>query len=154
MTINRDLVGRVYESTEPYEVTRGKIREFAEAISDPNPVFRDTAAAKEAGYPDVIAPPTFPIVMGMQGTGQIFVDPAVNLEFSGVLHSEQRFRYTRPVQAGDVVTTTTTISAIKTIGRHEAMTLESEISTVQGEHLVTATSTLLVRGSAEQDAKK
>ena len=76
MAINRDYLGRAYELPEPYEVTRVKIREFADAISDPNPLYRDPAHAKEAGYTDVIAPPTFPIILSMEGAGQL--SPTLN----------------------------------------------------------------------------
>ena len=61
MGINRDYLGRTFPVTDPYEVSRVKIAEFAGAIGDPNPVYRDRAAAQAAGYPDVIAPPTFPV---------------------------------------------------------------------------------------------
>ncbi|GAB3211516.1 MaoC family dehydratase N-terminal domain-containing protein [Marinactinospora thermotolerans] len=153
MAINRDLLGRVYRSPEPYEVTRGKIREFADAIQDPNPVYRDTAEAKAAGYADVIAPPTFPIIMGMEAAGQAVTDPELRLDFSMVVHGDQRFRYSRPLQAGDVVTTVTTISDIKVLGGNELITLESEISTLAGEHVVTSVNMLVVRGGAAQGEK-
>ncbi|RCV52762.1 MaoC family dehydratase N-terminal domain-containing protein [Marinitenerispora sediminis] len=153
MPINRDYLGRVYQSPEPYEVTRGKIREFAEAIQDPNPVYRDVAAAKAAGHTDVVAPPTFPIIMGMAGVAQAALDPELRLDFSMVVHGDQSFRYSRPMRAGDVVETATRISAIKALGGNEMLTLESEISTVEGEHVVTAVIMLVVRGGAEQDVK-
>lgn len=63
MALNRDFIGRSFPPSDPYEVSRVKIREFADAIGDPNPVYRDQEAAKAAGHPDVIAPPTFPIVV-------------------------------------------------------------------------------------------
>ena len=69
MAVNRDYAGRTFPATEPYEVSRVKIAEFADAIGDPNPVYRDRAAAVAAGYPDVIAPPTFPIVVSMAASG-------------------------------------------------------------------------------------
>ncbi|GAA3764082.1 acyl dehydratase [Spinactinospora alkalitolerans] len=153
MAINHDLLGRVYESPEPYEVTRGKIREFADAIRDPNPVYRDTAAAKAAGYTDVIAPPTFPVIVGTEGMHQAVVDPELRLDFSMVVHGDQSFRYSRPLQAGDVVTAVTRISQIRALGRSEMLTLESDVSTVEGEHVVTAVNMLVVRGGAEKAEK-
>jgi Acyl dehydratase len=72
--INKDYLGRTFPVTDPYEVSRVKIAEFAGAIGDPNPVYRDRAAAQAAGYPDVIAPPTFPVVIAMAASGQAVAD--------------------------------------------------------------------------------
>ena len=63
MAVNADYLGRKFPATEPYEVSRVKIADFAEAIGDRNPLYTDASAANAAGYPDVIAPPTFPIVI-------------------------------------------------------------------------------------------
>src|ERR1700761_7098421 len=102
MPLDQSFVGRVYPPTAPYEVGREKIREFAEAINDPNPIYRDQAAARAAGHPDVVAPPTFPIVVTMDAGGQVAHDPELGLDYSRVVHGEQRFVYERPVRAGDV----------------------------------------------------
>lgn len=59
MALDQSFVGRSYPPTDPYEVGREKIREFAAAVGDTNPVYSDPEAAKSYGYPDVIAPPTF-----------------------------------------------------------------------------------------------
>ncbi|ASU85685.1 MaoC family dehydratase [Nocardiopsis gilva YIM 90087] len=153
MAINRDFVGREYRAAQPYDVTRGKIREFAGAIQDSNALYTDIEAAKAAGYPDVIAPPTFPIILGMDAAAQAAVDPELGLDFSRVVHGQQTFRYSRPLRAGDVVDTVTRIAEIKTLGATEMVTLESEISTVEGEHVVTSVNMLVVRGEAAQDQK-
>ncbi|GAB3498127.1 MaoC family dehydratase N-terminal domain-containing protein [Nocardiopsis coralliicola] len=153
MPINRDLLGREYPAPEPYEVTRGKIREFAEAIGDPNPVYTDPAAAAEAGHPDVVAPPTFPIILSMAGAGQAVTDPELGLDFSMVVHGEQRFRYSRPVYAGDRVTSLTRISEVKSLAGNELVTLESDIADETGAHVVTAVNMLVVRGAADGAAE-
>ncbi|KIH97790.1 hypothetical protein LP52_17195 [Streptomonospora alba] len=157
MGINREYVGREYRSPQPYEVTRVKIREFAEAIGDPNPVYFDPASARAAGYGDVVAPPTFPVIMGMEGMSQAVVDPELRLDFSRVVHGDQSFEYRRPLQAGDVVETVTRITDVSALGGNELLTLESEMRTVEGEHVLTAKNMLVVRGAAEepreQDAK-
>lgn len=150
MAINRECVGREYTSPEPYEVTRGKIREFADAIGDPNPVYRDAASARAAGYADVLAPPTFASIMGMEGAGQAMFDPDLRLDYSMLVHGDQSFRYIRPLQAGDVVTCVTRIRDVKALGGNELLTLDSDISTVGGEHVVTASNMMVVRGGAAQ----
>ena len=145
MALNRDFIGRSFPPTEPYEVSRVKIREFADAIGDPNPLYRDQEAAKAAGYPDVIAPPTFPIVVSLGNPA--LADPDLGLNYAMVVHGEQRFEYTRPVRAGDVVTCTSTITEIKSIGNNEKLVIETDIKTVEGEPICKTYNTLVERGA-------
>jgi acyl dehydratase len=148
MPINSDYVGRTFPPSAPYEVSRVKLTEFADAIGDPNPVYRDRAAAQAAGFPDVIAPPTFPIVLSMASSGQAIADPGLGMNYAMVVHGEQRFEYARPLAAGDVVTAQVTISDIRDVGRNSMMTTTTRIDTVDGEHICTAYSTLVERGGA------
>ena len=148
MAINRDYAGRKFGPGEPYEVSRVKIAEFAHAIGDQNPVYRDRAAAQAAGFPDVIAPPTFAIVISMAGSSVALADPGLGLNYAMVVHGEQRFAYTRQLQAGDVVTAQTTITTIREAGRNTLLTTETEIRTTAGELVCTAHSTIAERGSA------
>jgi acyl dehydratase len=147
MAINRDYVGRVFPASEPYEVSRVKIAEFASAIGDDNPVFRDSAAAKAAGHPDVIAPPTFAIVISMAASGTAMADPGLGLNYAMVVHGEQRFTYLRPLTAGDIVTAQPTITDIRTAGRNVMLSTSIAIRTVTGELVCTAESTLVERGA-------
>jgi acyl dehydratase len=149
MAINRDYIGKTFPPTEPYEVSQQKLREFADAIGDLNPVYRDQAAAAEAGHPDVIAPPTFPIVITMAGSMQALADPGLNVNYAMVVHGEQRFAYTRPLRAGDVVTAEVTISDIRSLGRNSVMSTTTQVRTVDGEDVVTAYATIVERGGAE-----
>lgn len=146
MAINPDYLGREYPAPEAYEVTRGKIREFAEAINDPNPVYVDRASAKALGYPDVIAPPTFPVILGMAGSALAIADPDLGVDFSRVVHGDQSFHYTRPPHAGDVLSSTTRIADIKSLSGNELLTLETVAVDESGSHVVTATMMLVVRG--------
>jgi acyl dehydratase len=148
MAINPDYVGRVYPPTDPYEVSRVKIAEFADAIGDPNPVYRDAAVARAVGHPDVIAPPTFAIVVTLASSGTAIADPGLGLNYAMVVHGEQRFEYSRPITAGDVVTAQVTISNIRAVGSLSMMTTSTEIRTVAGELICTAHSTLVERGAA------
>ena len=147
MAINRDYVGRVFGVSEPYEVSRVKIAEFADAIGDASPVYRDKAAAQAAGHPDVIAPPTFAIVISMAGSGAALADPGLGLNYAMVVHGEQRFSYNRPITAGDVVTAQVTLTDIRDAGRNVMLTTSTEIKTVAGEHVCTAVSTIVERGA-------
>jgi acyl dehydratase len=146
MAVNREYAGRVFPASEPYEVSRVKIAEFAAAIGDPNPVFRDKAAAQAAGHADVIAPPTFAIVISMAASGTAMADRGLGLNYAMVVHGEQRFEYSRPLTAGDVVTAQPTITDIRDVGRNVLLTTSTEIRTVAGEHVCTAISTIVERG--------
>jgi len=148
MAINPDYLGKTFPPTEPYEVSREKCREFADAIGDLNPLYRSRAAAQEAGFPDVIAPPTFPIVISMAASAQVLADPGLNVNYAMVVHGEQRFVYSRPLRANDVVTAQVSITGIKSIGRNSMMTTTTEIRTVEGEHICTAHATIVERGGA------
>jgi len=148
MAINRDYLGRTYPAGEPYEVSRVKIADFADAIGDPNPVYRDRGAAQAAGHPDVIAPPTFAIVISMASSARAIGDPGLGLNYAMVVHGEQRFEYSRQIVAGDVLTADVTISGIRDAGRNIMITTQTQIRTVEGEHVCTAHSTLVERGGA------
>jgi len=146
VALNREYVGRVFGPTEPYEVSRVKIADFADAIGEPSELCRDREAAQKAGYPDVIAPPTFAMVISMRATAQVNADPGLGLDYSMVVHGEQSFSYSRPLHAGDVVVATTTIDSIKALGATSMLVTSTDISTVDGEHVCTAKCTIVERG--------
>ena len=152
MPLDQSFVGRSYPATPPYEVGREKIREFADAIGDDSPVYRDKAAAQALGYPDVIAPPTFPIVLTMQAARAIATDPELGLDYSRVVHGEQRFTYTRPIRAGDVLQVAVSVEAIRAAAGNDLLTTRGEVTTMDGEHVVTAFSTIVARGTAGAQA--
>ena len=146
MPIDPSYAGRTYPPSPVYEVGVEKIREFADAIGDSNPAYRDPAAARSLGHPDVIAPPTFPFVLTFKASRAVIDDPDLGIDYTRVVHGEQRFTYTRPIHAGDALTVTVTIDAIRSAGGHDMVTSRSEVHTTGGEHVVTAFSTLVVRG--------
>ena len=148
MALNRDFVGRTYTPSAPYEVSRMKIGEFATAIGDTNPIYRDKAAAVAAGHPDVVAPPTFPIVFSLSGAGEGLSDPELGLNYAMVVHGEQRFEYQRPIYAGDELVCTSTISEIRSVGRNEFITVRSDVTTTGGELVCRAFNTIVERGGA------
>jgi acyl dehydratase len=146
MSIDPAFAGRSYPATSPYEVGVEKIREFADAIGDANPAYHDSAAARALGHPDVIAPPTFPFVLTFRASRAIINDPELGIDYSRVVHGEERFTYSRPVHAGDSLSVVVTIDSIRSAGGHDMVTSRSEVRTTEGEHVVTALSTLVVRG--------
>jgi acyl dehydratase len=148
VALNTEYIGRTYPVSDPYEVSRVKIAEFADAIGDPSPVYRDTAAAQAAGHPDVIAPPTFAFVLSFASSGAAAQDPGLGLNYALVVHSDQGFRYTRPIVAGEVLTAQSTISDIRAVRSLSMLTTSTEIRTTDGELVCTATTTLVERGDA------
>jgi acyl dehydratase len=144
--VNPELQGRTYPPTQPYLVGREKIREFARAVFAANPINHDPEAARAAGYADVVAPTTFPIVVGELTLAQLLSDPDGGIDFTRVVHGDQRFSYTRPIVAGDELTATLAVTGVKTLGGNAMVTAESTIVDAGGEHVVTAVSTIVVRG--------
>lgn len=148
MPLDPSFAGRSYPPTPAYEVGREKIREFADALGDEQPAYRDPAAARALGHPDVVAPPTFPTVLALRAAERVAHDPALGLDWSRVVHGEERYSYTRPVRAGDRLTLTLTIESVRSLAGNDVLGLRSEIATVEGEHVVTARSVLVARGTA------
>lgn len=149
MTLDVSFIGRTYPPSEIYEVGREKIREFAEAIGDDNPAYRDPQAATALGHPDVIAPPTFPVILSFLASRHVVADPDLNLDYSRVVHGEQRFVYSRPVRAGDRLRAVLTIENIRAAAGNDILSTRSEVSTEEGEPVVTVYSTLVARGTAK-----
>jgi acyl dehydratase len=147
MALDPAFVGRSYGPGPVYEVGREKIREFAEAIGDHNPAYLDPAAARALGHPDVIAPPTFPIVVTMRTSAELVSDPDLGLDYSRVVHGDQRFVATRPIRAGDRLVCRLTVDGIKSLAGNDFLSTRSEVSTVEGEPVVTAYSTLVARAA-------
>jgi len=147
MPVNPSFVGRSYPPTPPYYVSREKIREFADAINDENPAYRSAEAAQALGHRDVVAPPTFAVVLTLPAGGQFVADPEAGVDYSRVVHGEQRFVHTRPVQAGDTLQVTLTIDGIRVAAGNELITTRSEVHTTEGELVTTAYSTIVVRGA-------
>ncbi len=144
--MNPELVGRTFAATDPYLVGREKVREFARAVFATSPVNTDVEAARAAGYADVVAPPTFAVVVQEYTLHQLLSEPDAGIDFSRVVHGDQRFTFTRPIVAGDELTATLSVASIKSLGGHSMVTAESTIVDSAGAHVVTATSTLVVRG--------
>jgi acyl dehydratase len=146
MPLNREYVGRRLAPTEPYLVSREKIREFATAIGADDPVHHDPEQARARGFPDVVAPPTFPVVPASAVGEQLRGDPDLGLDYSRVVHGDQRFQYTRPVVAGDELVCQLTVAEIIERGGHEFITTQVEVTSSAGEPVVTVWNKLVVRG--------
>ncbi|WP_460800007.1 FAS1-like dehydratase domain-containing protein [Microbacterium sp. GXF0217] len=144
MPVNTELVGREFPPTAPYLVGREKVREFARAVFADAPLHTDVDAARALGYADVVAPPTFAMVIQDQTLQQLLSEPGSGIELARTIHAEQRFAYTRPIVAGDELSGRLKVTGIRTVGGNAMITSEAEITDAEGAHVVTATSVLLV----------
>ena len=146
MAVNPELTGRTFPPTAPYLVGREKIREFSRAVFATNPINLDAAAAQAAGYADVVAPPTFAVVIQEGTLSQLLAEPDSGIELTRVVHGSQQFSYSRPIVAGDELTAQLSIESVKTLGANAMVTAVSTITDATGAHVVTATSMLVVGG--------
>jgi acyl dehydratase len=146
--LNHELKGKEYREVT-FEVERGRVVQFADAIGEQGPLYRDPEAATAAGFPEQLAPPTFPTVMQIMTSGQVVVDQDLGLDYSRVVHGEQEYEWRRPIVVGDVLKATPRIADIYARGPNEFLVIEAVITDADGEVVCVARSTLLSRGTAE-----
>ncbi|WP_424447703.1 FAS1-like dehydratase domain-containing protein [Microbacterium arborescens] len=146
MSVNPALVERAFPPTAPYLVGREKVREFARAVFATDPQHTDPEAARALGYADVVAPPTFAMVIQDLTLQQLLGEPDSGIALERTVHAEQRFRYTRPIVAGDELTAQLSVTGIRAFGAGAMVTSEAQILDASGDHVVTAVSVLLIGG--------
>ena len=117
MPVNTDAIGKTLPPTT-YAVGREKIREYAQAVGETDPLYLDVEAARAAGYADVVAPPMFCVVYSLQAVWPALFDDEIGIDFARMVHGGQEFRWGELVVAGDEITTvrssTTSASAAAT----------------------------------------
>jgi acyl dehydratase len=145
MPLDPSFVGKTYPPTAPYEVGREKLREFAAAVGARDPVHHDVEAARTLGHPDLVAPPTFSVIIAIPLCQRI-LEEDLGVEYSHVVHGEQRFRYTRPMYAGDQLTCVFTVEDIVARGGLDFVTTRVDVSTGSGDPVVSVWCKLVVRG--------
>lgn len=148
MPVNPEVVGRTYGPFEAYEVTRTKIREFADAVDARSGAHFYPEVARAEGYADVVAPSTFAVLIAQRAEFHVVADPEVGVDFSKVVHADERFTHHRPLVAGDVVRTAVTIESITQRAGISMVTTRAELTDADGTPLSTVVSTLVVRDDA------
>lgn len=146
MAVNADFVGRTYPPSGPYAVDAATLAAFADAVGAHDPVHHSSDAARAAGYRDVIASPTFAVSLAQQCDAQFVRDPEAGIDYSRVVHGEQRFVHHQPITAGDEVTGVLTVDAVRQAGGHSMVTTRTELTAADGTPLCTSTSTIVIRG--------
>jgi acyl dehydratase len=147
VSLDESFIGRAYPAAVRYEVGAEKIREFADAIGDPDPVYRDETAARAAGHPAVLAPPTFTTIINLKVIEVIVADPALGLEWSRVVQGDQTFEFLRPVYAGDRLVLSATIQNVLNRAGHGFLTVRADIAGEDDEAIATITALIVVRGT-------
>ncbi|HEX2090418.1 MAG TPA: MaoC family dehydratase N-terminal domain-containing protein [Actinomycetota bacterium] len=147
MPLNQALKGKEYQEVS-FTVERDRVVQFADAIGEDNPVFRDAQAAKSERYGQQLGPPTFVTVMQIMTSGQVVLDQELGLNYALVVHAEQEYEWRRPVQVGDVLSAVPRIADIYSKGPNEFLVIEADIKDPTGQTVVVARTTLLSRGTA------
>ncbi|MFJ6001131.1 MaoC family dehydratase N-terminal domain-containing protein [Arthrobacter sp. NPDC092385] len=146
MTIDPDLQGRSYPAGDTYSVGREAIRDFARAVQATHPAHFDVDAAVALGHADLVAPPTFAIIVAQRADARLISDPSAGINFTRVVHADQRFIHHRPIIAGDQLVAELHVDSVRAMGGGAMITTRAEISTVDGVPTATSTSSILVRG--------
>ncbi|MGO3722017.1 FAS1-like dehydratase domain-containing protein [Microbacterium gubbeenense] len=149
MSVNPDLLERTFPPTPVYLVGREKVREFARAVFATAPQHTDVDAACAAGYADVVAPPTFAMVIADQTLQQLLNDPTSGIVLERALHTDQQFAYQRPIVAGDELTGQLRVTRVRAMGSGAMVTSETDVTDADGGLVLTATSTLLIGSENE-----
>jgi acyl dehydratase len=147
VSVDPAIAGRVYPPSDPYQVGREKIREFAAATRAAHPAHHDVEAAKALGYTDLVAPPTFAVVLAQRVEAQLMGDPAAGIDFSRVVHGEEKFRHHRPIVAGDSLTGILHVESVRERSGVTMLTTRVELADVSGEAVSSVTSMLVVRAA-------
>ena len=140
-----EAIGKSYPAVE-YEVGKEKIGEYARAVGEENQVYFDRAAATEAGFRDVVAPPMFAVVYSWGSVALPAVDPEVDLNFAMLVHGGQEFAWAEPVCSGDAISTVASVKDISEKGGMGFYVFESVPTNQDGQEVVRGTWTNIVRG--------
>ena len=145
MPVKTEAVGKTYPPST-YAVGREKIREYASAVGETNPLYFDVEAARAAGYADVVAPPMFAVVYAGRAVGPAVLDPEVGINFAMMVHGGQEFEWGEPVVAGDEITTTASVKDISESDGRGYYVFDSVSTNQRGEQVCRGTWTNIVRG--------
>jgi acyl dehydratase len=144
MPVSTAAVGKSFPPVT-YAVGREKVKEYALAVGETDPLHLDPEAARAAGYPDVVAPPMFAVVFSAPALGPALFDPEVGMDFARMVHGGQEFRWGRPVVAGDEITTTVRVADVSERDGMAFYVFRSESTAQDGETVCTGTWTNIVR---------
>jgi len=143
--VNTDAIGKTYPPAS-YAVGREKVREYARAVGESNPLHLELESARAAGYEDVVAPPMFVVVYSFPAVLPALFDPEVGIDFSRMVHGGQEFEWGPLVVAGDEITTTTTIADVSERRGNGFFMFATESVNQRGETVCSGRWSNIVRG--------
>lgn len=146
MAVNTDVIGKTYPATA-YAVGREKVREYALAVGESNPLHLDVEAARAAGHDDVVAPPMFAVVFAMPAIAPAMFDPEVGIDFSRLVHSGQEFTWGPLIVAGDEIETTAAVTDVTERAGNGFFVFETTSTNQRGETVCVGTWSNIVRGA-------
>lgn len=154
--INTGREGHEYPPAAPYQVSREAVREFATAVKAGHIAHYDVAAAAGLGYEDLVAPPSFAVVVAQRAEAAVIEDAEAGIDFSRVVHADERFTHHQPILAGETLQAQVTLDRIRVMGAGAMVSTRVEITDEDGEARATVTSSLLVRAedAGEEPAGK
>lgn len=151
MPLDASFVGRSWPA-ETYEVAVEKVREFATAVGATDPVHHDREAARAAGHRDVVAPTTFGVLFTWVAVRRVVDDPALGLDFTRVVHRDQGFVLSRPLYAGDVLTTVASVAEIRELAGNDVVTFHCTVTDPEGDVVLTTSATLVARAAEQEES--
>lgn len=150
MALDQSLKGKEYEEVS-LTVERDQVLQFTDAIREDAAIFRDAPTAQRAGYPELVAPPTFVTKIQILSSAQVVLDQDLGLNYMLVVHGQQEFEWRRPVVVGDALTAVPRIADIYAKGPHEYLIIEAEVKGPSGETVAVSRTTLISRGTAGRE---
>jgi len=145
MPVRTDAVGRCFAPVV-YAVGREKVREYAAAVGETDPLHLDVGAARGAGYADLVAPPMFSVVYSAPAIAPVIFDAEVGMSFAMMVHGGQEFVWGELVVAGDEVTTTASVRDISERDGRGYYVFRTDSVNQRSETVCTGTWTNIVRG--------
>jgi len=145
VAVNTEIIGKTYPPAD-YAVGREKVREYARAVGESDPLHLDVEAARAAGHDDVVAPPMFAVVYAMPAVAAGMFDPEVGIDFARLVHAGQDFEWGPLVVAGDEISTTVSVKDVSERRGNEFFVFESVSLNQRGETVCTGTWSNIVRG--------
>ena len=143
--------GGRYSATTVHHVAREAVSEFARAVGATSPAHHDPQAARDAGFADVVAPPTFPIVFLLATQEQILANPELGFDYSRVVHREQQFTHHRPIHAGDRLSVTMSLTSIETLQGNAVAAFVGRLDDADGACVCTTRATLVSRAPSGEE---
>jgi acyl dehydratase len=144
MAVKTEAIGKQWPEAS-FEVDAARIEQYASAVGEQNPIYRDPEAAKAAGFRGQVAPPMFCVVYSAPALGPAIMDPDVGINLPAMVHGGQEFEWGEPVCAGDRITTVATCKEIYEKDGRGFYVFESVSTNQDGEETVRGTWTDIVR---------